>query len=104
MKKNLFILVSILTTFVLLFTACAPAAQPTAAPAAPAAAAPATAVPAAPAAPTTAAAAPAAGSATTIRVLTMQQAGPTPEEMDAIAAEFNKANPSLKVEIEICIL
>lgn len=36
----------------------------------------------------------------TIRVLTMQQAGPTPDEMNAIVAEFNKANPTTKVEIE----
>jgi len=30
----------------------------------------------------------------------MQQAGPTPEEMDAIVAEFGKTNPGIKVEIE----
>lgn len=42
---------------------------------------------------------PAAGPAT-IRVLTMEQAGPTVEEMNAIVAEFNEANPDIKVEIE----
>jgi multiple sugar transport system substrate-binding protein len=36
----------------------------------------------------------------TIRVLTMEQAGPTVEEMNAIVEEFNKANPNIKVEIE----
>jgi multiple sugar transport system substrate-binding protein len=36
----------------------------------------------------------------TIRVLTMEQAGPTVEEMNAIVAEFNKANPNVNVEIE----
>jgi len=43
--------------------------------------------------------APEAGAVTPIRVLTMQQAGPTPEEMDAIAAEFNAAHPEAKVEL-----
>jgi multiple sugar transport system substrate-binding protein len=36
----------------------------------------------------------------TIRVLTMEQAGPTVDEMNAIVAEFNKSNPNVKVEIE----
>jgi multiple sugar transport system substrate-binding protein len=36
----------------------------------------------------------------TIRVLTMEQAGPTVEEMNAIVEEFNQANPDVKVEIE----
>ncbi len=36
----------------------------------------------------------------TIRVLTMEQAGPTVDEMNSIVAEFNKANPDIKVEIE----
>lgn len=36
----------------------------------------------------------------TIKVLTMQQAGPTPEEMNEIVAKFNEANPEIKVEIE----
>ncbi len=36
----------------------------------------------------------------TIRVLAMEQAGPTVDEMNAIVAEFNKANPEIKVEIE----
>ncbi len=36
----------------------------------------------------------------TVKVLAMQQAGPTPEEMNAIVAKFNKDNPNIKVEIE----
>ena len=36
----------------------------------------------------------------TIHVLSMQQAGPTVDEMNAIVGEFNKANPNIKVEIE----
>jgi multiple sugar transport system substrate-binding protein len=36
----------------------------------------------------------------TVKVLTMQQAGATPEEMNEIVAKFNKANPNTKVEIE----
>lgn len=36
----------------------------------------------------------------TIRVLSMEQAGPTVDEMNAIVGEFNKANPNVKVEIE----
>ena len=36
----------------------------------------------------------------TIKVLTMEQAGPTVEEMNAIVQEFNAANPNIKVEIE----
>ncbi len=36
----------------------------------------------------------------TIRVLTMEQAGPTVDEMNAIVDEFNQANPDIKVEIE----
>lgn len=43
---------------------------------------------------------PAASGPKTIKVLTMQQAGPTPEEMNAIVAKFNAANPDVKVEIE----
>lgn len=41
----------------------------------------------------------AAGPAT-IRVLAMEQAGPTVDEMNAIVAEFNEANPQIQVEIE----
>lgn len=41
----------------------------------------------------------AAGPAT-VRVLTMEQAGPTVDEMNAIVADFNKANPEINVEIE----
>ncbi len=36
----------------------------------------------------------------TVRVLSMEQAGPTPEEMNAIVDEFNKANPNVQVQIE----
>ncbi len=36
----------------------------------------------------------------TVHVLAMEQAGPTADEMNAIVAEFNKANPNVKVEIE----
>lgn len=36
----------------------------------------------------------------TIKVLSMEQAGPTVEEMNAIVQEFNAANPNIKVEIE----
>jgi multiple sugar transport system substrate-binding protein len=36
----------------------------------------------------------------TVRVLTMEQAGPTVGEMNAIVDEFNQANPDIKVEIE----
>ncbi len=35
-----------------------------------------------------------------IRVLSMEQAGPTVEEMNAIVGEFNQVNPDIKVEIE----
>jgi multiple sugar transport system substrate-binding protein len=42
---------------------------------------------------------PAAGPVT-VRVLAMEQAGPTVDEMNAIVGEFNKANPDIKVEIE----
>ena len=40
----------------------------------------------------------------TVRVLTMEQAGPTVDDMNAIVAEFNKANPNVKVEIEYLTL
>lgn len=36
----------------------------------------------------------------TVKVLAMQQAGATPDEMNAIVAKFNEANPNIKVEIE----
>jgi multiple sugar transport system substrate-binding protein len=42
----------------------------------------------------------AAAGPVTIRVLSMEQAGPTVDEMNAIVGEFNKANPDIKVEIE----
>lgn len=35
-----------------------------------------------------------------LRVLAMQQAGPTPEEMNAIVEQFNTTNPNVQVEIE----
>jgi multiple sugar transport system substrate-binding protein len=35
-----------------------------------------------------------------IKVLAMEQAGPTVDEMNSIVAEFNKINPNIKVEIE----
>lgn len=43
---------------------------------------------------------PAAAGPATVRVLTMEQAGPTVDEMNAIVGEFNQANPNIKVEIE----
>jgi multiple sugar transport system substrate-binding protein len=36
----------------------------------------------------------------TVHVLTMEQAGPTVEEMNAIVDEFNKANPNVEVLID----
>jgi len=36
----------------------------------------------------------------TVRVLSMEQAGPTVDEMNAIVTEFNEANPNITVEIE----
>ncbi|MCX6069759.1 MAG: extracellular solute-binding protein, partial [Chloroflexi bacterium] len=50
-------------------------------------------------APAAATTAPAAGPVT-VRVLLMQQAGPTPDENNAIAAEFNKLNPDITVVID----
>ncbi len=35
-----------------------------------------------------------------IKVLSMEQAGPTVEEMNAIVQEFNKTNPNIQVQIE----
>ncbi len=63
---------------------------------APAATQPAAGQPAAPAATQ----APAAGASATVRVLAMDQAALTPEEMNSIADEFMKANPTIKVEVE----
>lgn len=37
---------------------------------------------------------------TTVRVLSMEQAGPTVDEMNSIVSEFNQANPNIDVEIE----
>jgi multiple sugar transport system substrate-binding protein len=37
---------------------------------------------------------------TTVHVLTMEQAGPTVDEMNAIVAEFNKDNPDIDVKID----
>ena len=50
-------------------------------------------------APAAATTAPAAGPVT-VRILLMQQAGPTPDENNAIAAEFNKLNPDIQVVID----
>ena len=36
----------------------------------------------------------------TVRVLAMEQAGPTVEEMNTIVKEFNKANPNIAVQID----
>ncbi len=36
----------------------------------------------------------------TVRVLAMEQAGPTVDEMNAIVAEFNETNPNIQVQIE----
>ena len=36
----------------------------------------------------------------TVKVLAMEQAGPTVDEMNSIVAEFNKTNPNTKVVIE----
>jgi multiple sugar transport system substrate-binding protein len=42
----------------------------------------------------------AAAGPVTVHVLSMEQAGPTVDEMNSIVGEFNKANPNIKVEIE----
>jgi multiple sugar transport system substrate-binding protein len=44
--------------------------------------------------------APQAAGPATVRVLAMEQAGPTVEEMNAIVEEFNEANPNVEVIIE----
>lgn len=36
----------------------------------------------------------------TVRVLSMEQAGPTSDEMNTIVEEFNKANPNVQVQID----
>ncbi len=74
-KKTSYVLAFLVVASMLL-AACAPAAAPTA---------------------TTA---PAAQGPVTVRVLHMQQAGPTPDENNAIVAEFNKLNPDIKVVID----
>lgn len=45
------------------------------------------------------AASPSQGPAT-VKVLSMEQAGPTVDEMNSIVADFNKANPNIKVKID----
>ena len=40
----------------------------------------------------------------TIRVLSMEQAGPTVDEMNSIVQEFNKANPNIKVRDRVRLL
>jgi multiple sugar transport system substrate-binding protein len=62
--------------------------------------APATPPPAATEAPVAPVATEAPATKTTIHVLTMEQAGPTVDEMNAIVAEFNKANPNIEVLID----
>lgn len=44
--------------------------------------------------------APQAAGPATVRVLAMEQAGPTVDEMNAIVGEFNEANPDVEVVIE----
>jgi multiple sugar transport system substrate-binding protein len=44
--------------------------------------------------------APAAKGPVTVKVLSMEQAGPTVDEMNAIVTEFNKTNPNVKVTID----
>jgi multiple sugar transport system substrate-binding protein len=81
MSKKLSFALAILMMASLMLASCAPAATPvpTQAPAA---------------------AQPTAKEPVTVRILHMQQAGPTPDENNAIAAEFNKNNPDIKVVID----
>ncbi len=103
-KAFRFLYAALIVAMLLSAAGCAPAAQPTpeAKPAEPtkAEAKPAEPTKAPEAKPAEATAAPAAQEATTLRVLTMQQAGATPEELNAIADEFTKANPGIKIEME----
>ena len=46
----------------------------------------------------------AAAGPVTVRVLAMEQAGPTVDEMNAIVGEFNKANPDINVEIQMVVV
>jgi multiple sugar transport system substrate-binding protein len=90
MHKN-FVFLTVLVAISIVLTGCAPAAAPTQAPAA---AAP-TQAPAAPAPTEVPAAAP-----VTIHVLTMDQAGLKPAEIDQIARDFEAQNPDIKVSME----
>ena len=98
MKKYLYIMLTIVLLASML-VACAPAQEAPAAeePVSEEEAAPASEEEAAPASEEEAAEEPA--EEVVIRMLTMQQAGPTPDEMDEIAARFSEANPGVTVEI-----
>ncbi len=105
-------LISILAVLSMVLAACAPAATPAPATEAPAPAATEAPAPVAPAA--TEAPAPAATEApapveteppapaekATVHVLTMEQAGPTVDEMNSIVAEFNTQHPDVEVLID----
>jgi multiple sugar transport system substrate-binding protein len=86
MRKN-YMLLALIVAISVVLSSCAPAPVPTEAP---------------PAAPTTVAAtvAPPAAAPVTIHVLTMQQAGLKPEEIDQIARDFEAQNPDIKVSME----
>ncbi len=75
----------ILVTLSLLLSACA---------------APATEAPAATEVPVTEAPAAPVAEEVSIRILAMEQAGPTVDEMNTIVSEFNQQNPNIKVEID----
>jgi multiple sugar transport system substrate-binding protein len=91
--RKLYTVVALLMAMSVALAACAPAPVATEAPAAPAA----TQAPPA-AAPTTAP--PAAAAPVTIHVLTMDQAGLKPAEIDQIARDFEAQNPDIKVAME----
>jgi multiple sugar transport system substrate-binding protein len=80
--KNVIQWISVPVLLVLVLAACGPAATPE--------------LPEAPAQPEE----PAVAEAISVNMLTMEQAGPTTEEMNAIVAEFNQANPNINVVIE----
>lgn len=84
MRKN-YMLLALIVAISVVLSSCAPAPAPTEAPAA---------------APTTAPAAPPAAAPVTIHVLTMDQAGLKPAEIDQIARDFEAKNPDIKVSME----
>lgn len=86
MRKN-YMLLAFVAAISIILTGCGPAPVATEAP---------------PAAPTTAAAtvAPPAAAPVTIHVLTMDQAGLHPAEIDQIARDFEAKNPDIKVSME----